>query len=121
MKQYKQTGFTLIEVLVSVFVLALGVIGAAGMQLTAMSTSQQSGSQTLALQLATELAENMRMNAGQMVQPPATNLYLSATGVGPSHSPGAAIPAPAVLCNGPGNSCTSAQLALFDIYEWKRR
>ncbi|MFD2273251.1 type IV pilus modification protein PilV [Undibacterium arcticum] len=53
----QQGGFTLIEVLISVFVLALGVIGAAGMQLVAMRTGQQSGAQSLAVQLATEMAD----------------------------------------------------------------
>ena len=48
-------GFSLIEVLISVFVLAVGVIGAAGMQLTALRTTQQSVFQTKALHLATEM------------------------------------------------------------------
>jgi type IV pilus assembly protein PilV len=55
-------GFSLIEVLVSLFVLAIGVTGAAAMQLTALRTAQQSAYHTAAVQLATEMADTMRAN-----------------------------------------------------------
>src|SRR5690606_15894095 len=55
-----ENGFSLIEVLVAVFVLAVGVIGAAGMQLAALRTTQQSSFQTRALHLAAEMADYMR-------------------------------------------------------------
>ena len=53
-------GFSLIEVLVSVFVLTVGVVTTLGLHLTALQTSQQSAFQTKAMHLAVELAENMR-------------------------------------------------------------
>lgn len=53
-------GFSLIEVLVSVFVLTVGVIAASGLHLTALHTAQQSALQTRAIHLAVELAESMR-------------------------------------------------------------
>jgi len=56
----EHNGFSLIEVLIAVFVLALGVIGVAGMQLTAMRTSQQSAFQTTAVELPAEMADKMR-------------------------------------------------------------
>src|SRR2546427_10175686 len=76
MSKSQQTGFTLIEVLISVLVLALGVIGAAGMQLVAMRTGQQSGAQSLAVQPATEMADKMRANGKQMDQAAASNTDL---------------------------------------------
>jgi len=54
-----ENGFSLMEVLVSIFVLAVGVVGAVGMQLTALRTSQHSALQTKALHLAVEMADAM--------------------------------------------------------------
>lgn len=55
-------GFTLIEVLVALIVLVLGVLGAAGMTLTALRDSKQSGSRSQGVALAYELADMMRAN-----------------------------------------------------------
>ncbi|MEO6353471.1 MAG: type IV pilus modification protein PilV [Burkholderiaceae bacterium] len=114
MHKTRQNGFTLIEVLISVFVLALGVIGAGGMQLVAMRTSQQSGLQTVAVQLATEMADNMRQNATAMNQADSNNPYLFTY-----NSATDGDPATATMCY--TTACTSAQLAAADIYEWKTR
>ena len=112
----QQNGFTLIEVLVSVFVLALGVIGIAGMQLTAMRNSQQSNYQTVAVQLASELADNMRSNAAVMKKDDSDNPFLfsydSASGSNPDE--------PGSKCYTTTN-CDADALAKFDIYEWSLR
>lgn len=110
----KQGGFTLVEVLTSMFVLALGVIGSAGMQLTALRTAQQSAFQTAALQLASEMADKMRANGHQSgldeLNPFLDIDYASATD---------AAPAPGTLCYAAG--CSAEELAKFDIDEWKTR
>jgi type IV pilus assembly protein PilV len=110
-----QRGFSLIEVLVSILVLALGVIGAAGMQLTALRTSQQSAIQTTALELATEMADKMRANDRAMKSDDSSNPFLGldyATSVEPD--------VPGTLCYGKSANCDAGQLASFDIYEWKK-
>ncbi|WP_051516705.1 type IV pilus modification protein PilV [Herbaspirillum sp. RV1423] len=58
-----EQGFTLVEVLVAIVILALGASGVVAMQLHALRTAQQSGFQSNALQLAMELAELMRTDA----------------------------------------------------------
>jgi len=112
-----QSGFTLFEVLVSVFVLALGVIGAAGMQLTALRTTQQSSLQTTALELASEMADKMRANANQMKLSDDLNPFLKVNYYSVRDGDPAA---PATLCFGNAN-CDAQALADFDIYEWKKR
>lgn len=54
----------MVEVLVSVLVLAMGVLGAAGMQLAAMRATQESWYHTTALQLAAEVSEAIAAAGG---------------------------------------------------------
>ena len=74
MKNSQIQGFSLIEVLIAIFVVALGVIGAAGLQLTSIRTSQQSSFKSVAVQLANELADKMRSNDAQMKLSDSSNL-----------------------------------------------
>lgn len=115
MSKSRKDGFSLIEVMVSILVLAVGVIGAAGMQLSAMRTSQQSGLHTTALQLAAEMADRMRANDSQMRRPDEDNPFLA---LDYSAAKGQAT-APSMLCY--SQTCDGDELAEFDLYEWKRR
>jgi type IV pilus assembly protein PilV len=116
MGRLKQAGFSLIQVLISVFVLTLGVIGAAGLQLAALRTSQQSAFQTGALQLASEMADRVRANHMQMRRQDAENPFLA---VDYRSASDPAPQAPAALCH--TVACDSGALAKFDIYEWEKR
>lgn len=58
----KIKGFTLIEVMISLFILAIGVLGAASLQLQAMKYDQVSGVRTQATYLAYSIADCMRAN-----------------------------------------------------------
>lgn len=58
-------GFTMVEVLVAVLLLAVGLVGALAMQAHAMRTRQESALQSEALQAAATLADRIRANAGQ--------------------------------------------------------
>jgi len=59
-----QKGFTLIEVLVSLTILAVGLLAVASMQTTAMSGNKISKEATIASELAEEMAERIRTNGG---------------------------------------------------------
>ena len=58
-------GFTMVEVLVAVLLLAVGMVGALAMQAHAMRTRQESALLTEALQAAATLADRIRANAAQ--------------------------------------------------------
>lgn len=58
----KQKGIGLIEVLVALFILALGVLGFSALQLRALDASQEATEQTAAMNVARDLAERMRVN-----------------------------------------------------------
>jgi type IV pilus assembly protein PilV len=108
-------GFTLIEVLVAMFVLALGVVGAAGTQVSAARLRQQAALESEAVQLAASLGARMRVNAAQMALADASNPYLQFRYDALDGDP----VAPPAQCFGAA-ACDPAQLAAFDLYEAAR-
>lgn len=108
-----QQGFSMVEVMVSILVLTVGVLGAAGMQLGALRTSQQSGLQTSALHLAGDLADRIRANIDQMGLEDGLNPYL---GVEVAGAAGAGVPGSCYTM-----ACNGMQLAAFDLDDWQRR
>jgi type IV pilus assembly protein PilV len=57
-----QGGFSLVEVLVTIVILSIGMLGSAGMQTAALQANTQTRYQVVAAALASELAEAMRGN-----------------------------------------------------------
>ncbi len=113
----EDAGYTIIEVLVAILVLALGLIGGAAMQLTALRTRHQSALLSHAVQLASGMADRMRLNAAQMRLDDAGNPYLNQhydSAVDGEPAP------PGQLCLG-ASACDEAQLARFDLYELKQQ
>lgn len=99
---HKHAGFTLIEVLISVLVLSVGLLGLASLQLQALKTNQKSYQRSQATVLAYEIADRMRANRDAAVA--GSYIY------GPSDT-------------GPETNCSSgcadpAQLAQSDLREW---
>ena len=108
------SGFTLLEVLIAVFVLALGIVGGVSMQLAAMRARYQSTLLAQASMLATATAERIRANRAQMQLPAGANPYLTLDyDVLDNPAP----TAPAALCH--ATPCDAAQLAWFDLYQIK--
>lgn len=66
----RQSGFTLIEVLVSILILSIGVLGAAGMQFAALQSNKEARNQAVGVRYAQELAEKMRANRLLLVSTP---------------------------------------------------
>ena len=59
----QQRGFSLLEALVSIVVLSFGLLGVAGLQASSLKYSRDARNQTVAVNLARELAEMIRSNA----------------------------------------------------------
>lgn len=64
MKLHNDKGFSLLEVLVAVVILAVGLLAAASMQTMALTATTTSRNSTLAVQLAEEMVDRIRVNAG---------------------------------------------------------
>lgn len=108
-------GFTLIEVLVALVVLAIGVAGALALHTQAQDTRHQSALLSDASQLATSLAERMRANLVAMDLPDAANPYLQLDYDSASGPPAP----PSADCHGEV-SCAPTDMAAFDVFEASR-
>lgn len=58
----RQTGFTLLEVMVSVFILGLGLLGLAGLQVTGLKSNHSAQLRTEATVHVYDMMERMRIN-----------------------------------------------------------
>ncbi|HEX6592474.1 MAG TPA: type IV pilus modification protein PilV [Moraxellaceae bacterium] len=99
-----QRGVGLIEVLVAMVILGVVVLGFAAMQMRAVGMTGDSYARSQAMSIAQDLVERMSVN------------YLSAGEYLSAYSGGAALTPLTTLANNCLTStCTSAQLATFDI------
>lgn len=110
-------GFSLLEVLVSIIVLTVGLLGASGMLLSAMRTTSESGNFSTAVNLARELSEKARANKAVSVKTTADNAYLVAEWKSGDTVPGASTAGTTCI----SSNCTNAQLASWDIKNWVER
>ena len=99
-------GFSLIEVLVAVLVLAIGVLGTAAAQLAALQTRQDTSLMSSGVDVAASLAERMRGNRQQVAA------YLQYDYDALSGAPAGQ----GAACHGTAQ-CDSAQMAALDLAE----
>jgi type IV pilus assembly protein PilV len=105
----RTTGFTIIEVLVAVLVLAIGLLGIAGLQAAGLRNNQSAYQRTQATILAYDIVDRMRVNR-----------TLAEDGPNPYQINFADSPAvPPVNCH--AAACTPTQLAAFDLYAWTQQ
>jgi len=110
------TGFSLVEVLVSIAVLSVGLLGSIGMLLTAVHTGKEAATFAAAVNLARDLSEKVRMNPGVAGRNNAANTYLVVNWSADSGSGGAS-----GGCAAAAAACDHESLAAWDMDEWKRR
>lgn len=99
-----QHGFSMLEVLITLVIIAIALLGTAGLQVYAMRVNQSGQFRTQAIFLASDIAERMEANkaaavAGGYV---ASNTALTAMGV-----------------NCGTSACDSTNLALYDLNQWE--
>ncbi|MFK5949112.1 MAG: type IV pilus modification protein PilV [Methylococcales bacterium] len=107
----KNTGFTLIEVLISMLILAVGLLGLAALQANGLKNNVSAYNRSQATQLAYDIADRMRTNmadAGTL----AASTYIYTT-----ENPIATV-AVQNDCKQVANTCTTAQMAQNDLFEW---
>lgn len=100
-----QKGISLIESLVALIILALGILGLAGIQTRTLTEARLTNARAVAVRMVGDIQERMKVNSAALQIAP--NPYLTNWG---------AVPAP-TNCN--TTACTPAQLAGFDLSQWK--
>jgi type IV pilus assembly protein PilV len=102
-----QRGISLIEVLVAVFILAVGMLSLANIQLAAKRASYEATQRSIATGLARDIVERMRNNPNQL---PAYEV----AGIGDEDN---LLAEPGINCS--NANCTPANLADYDLAEWE--
>ncbi len=98
----EQNGFTLIEALVSVLVLAIGLLGLAGLQLTALQNNHSAYLRSQATFLSSTIIDRIKANATAFN----TGAYNEGTA------------AEKTDCDTKTAGCTSLEMAGHDLFNW---
>lgn len=96
-------GFTLIEVLITVFVTAVGLLSVAGLQGISKKVSYDAVQRTSATALAQSIVQHMRANPAQRAA------YVTADATTLSKG---------TDCGAADANCSTAQVAAYDLYTW---
>lgn len=110
----KSSGFTLLEVLVSMAVLSVGLLGLAGMEMFGNRYIHDSYLRTQAVILAYDIIDRMRANMPG-VNDPAMAAWPKRKG---NYDNVTNNLTPADSCESAASACTASQLAAYDIYQW---
>lgn len=117
----RQSGATLIEVMIAVLILAVGLLGLMALQINGKKATFQALQRSAASHLAKDMLTRMRINPNTAAD--ATLLAgeydtaaLASSGLGGSQIAAAPIPD----C-GVAGGCTPVELAAYDLYVWEQR
>lgn len=105
---------SLIEVLVALVIFAIGLLGAAGLQLSSMRSGQFSAAASTAMSLARDYGEMMQIVPASAISTSAggTNVFVIDSANTLSTPPD---------CRGTSATCTAEQMAAFNVNEWVQR
>jgi len=103
----RQRGFTLLEVLIAVMLLAVGLLGLAGLQAVSLRNNHSAYLRSQATMLTYDIIDSMRSNR-TAVQAGSYNIPLGVSG---STSPPDCMTA----------DCSGAELATAEVADWKQR
>lgn len=106
---YKQKGFTLIEVLIAFVILSVGLLSIVSLQAMSKTFTHQALQRTMAVSLADSIVERIRTNPGALLT------YTASATVGGGTK--GVEPAPTCM----GNAiCSNVELATHDLWEWEQ-
>ncbi|HFD11932.1 MAG TPA: type IV pilus modification protein PilV [Crenotrichaceae bacterium] len=117
-RQINQRGFSLIEILVSLLILSIGMLGMAGLQVSGLRNSATSSYRTDATQLSYNIADSMRANRLAV-----DDNHFAAIEI--DHGDTLTDPEQSCLQTSPDttvSSCTTvSDMAAVDLYDWATR
>lgn len=119
-----ERGFSMVEVLVALVVLAVGLLGIAKMQALALASTTVASKRALAAVEAESIADSMHVNRGFWANTNASGLSISIVGktvtvatAGPAGSPPPVLPS--LDCTQGNNApCDGPTVAGYDLQQW---
>lgn len=111
----KHQGFALIEILVSLVIFAIGMLGTAGLQLATLRSNQFTAQAAIATQLARDYEEIVQMVPSATISASEGTTSFSALDTSVTSS------ATITECKGSSAACTPAQLTAYMLNEWKNQ
>ncbi len=106
----KQSGFTILEVLITMVITSIALLSSVGLQVFSKRSNYDAAQRTTAAHLAEDLLERMRSNPNALLD------YISAGVIG-NGSQGAA---PAMDCSLAGSDCSAEEIAAYDLWHWEQ-
>ena len=107
-------GFALIEILVSLVILAIGLLGTAGLQLASLRSSQFTAQAAVASQLARDYEEIVQLVPSASISAATGTSTFSVLDTNDGTST-------VTDCKGATTDCTAVQLAAYMVNDWKVR
>jgi type IV pilus assembly protein PilV len=108
-----QAGTSLIEVLVSIVIASVGLLGLAGMNAASVRYTKMTQYRATATQLVIDIADRMRANNTDAAG--LANYVLSSDFAAQATLPAAPTPS----CRSSADTCTQAQMAAADLQQWR--
>jgi type IV pilus assembly protein PilV len=106
----RQNGFSLIELLISIVIFSIGLLGIAGLQMVSKKSNYEGIQRTIASQVAYGMLEDMRANGSGI------SIYAAAPDLGGNKLAGL----PVSNCRNANTPCSPAQKAGHDLWYWER-
>ncbi len=112
--RYSQRGATLIEVLISLLLITIGLLGIAASQITSLKMTLSSYQRSQATVFANDIADRLRANIKEAEEP--DSKYLSAMPNGVDHGTDCVSYTGALTSN-----CSIEKMAEQDVFDWAQR
>ena len=111
---HRQTGVTMIEVLVVVIIIAVGLLGIVALQTSGVKQAGYSNLQTQAVFLVQDLADKIRANRENVINKATGAVILGNY----AKAPGSTFPTSATAACYTATGCTPAQMATSNMVAW---
>jgi type IV pilus assembly protein PilV len=114
----RQSGFSLIEVMVALVVCSIGLLGLAKMESLALASEDVSGTRTIAAMQASSLAAMMHADRGYWGSSSVTASAVVTGGLTTYNVTDTNLAYGGTPCTTSPGSCTPVQMAAYDLYNW---
>jgi type IV pilus assembly protein PilV len=122
LKQRPQQGFTLLEVMVALFVLVVGLLGVLKLETVAYASTNVAAKRSIAALEAASLAASMHVNRGYWTSPDPSGSTIAING----NVASVAVNAPllggvigaAQVCTSAATPCLPLNMAAYDLQQW---